>query len=223
MMLKAQHALPDYSLIVLCGGQGSRLGGADKGLLRTAGENFVQRLIRKLAHPQGHVVISANRHLDLYAREGHRVVPDLRAGYQGPLAGIEAALLAGIPADRPVLVVPVDMPDLPADLPAALLAQARPEQLVVVHDGQRLQPLCMMFFPGSWQVSLSTFLDAGGRSVRQWLADKPLQQVQLLRPHAFENINEPADLLIRSKQLPQNSAQYGLIGYDHPYEYQCRQ
>ena len=223
MMANAQNALPVYSLIVLCGGQGSRLGGADKGLLGSAGEYFVQRLIRKLAHPQGHVVISANRHLDQYAREGHSVVPDLRPGYQGPLAGIEAALLAGIPADRPVLVVPVDMPDLPAELPAALLAQAVPEQLVVVHDGKRLQPLCMMFFPGRWKVSLTTFLDAGRCGVQQWLADKPLLQVKFARSEAFNNINEPADLLIRSKQLLQNSAQCGLIGYDHPYEQQCCQ
>lgn len=183
-----------YTLIVLSGGQGSRLGGTDKGLLNAGEECFAQHLIRKLAHPNGDVVISANRHLDQYRRFGHCVVSDIRPGFQGPLAGIEAALHAGVSAHRPVLIVPADMPDLPEELPMQLLAAGSPKAVVVAHDGTQQQSLCLSFFPTAWQADLTRFLDDGGRSVRRWLSGKPVVEVTFQGAHAFHNINKPADL-----------------------------
>src|SRR5690606_18679832 len=181
-----------YTLIVLSGGQGSRLGGVDKGLLNVAGESFVQRLIQRLAHPEGDVVVSANRHLDVYARHA-RVVTDLRDGFQGPLAGIEAALTAVQP-DRPVIIVPADMPELPAELPVQMLSALERHNIVTVHDGSRQQPLCLAFYPSTWQSALARFLDSGGRSIKHWLNGKPIKTVQFDTPDAFRNVNEVADL-----------------------------
>ena len=129
---------------------------------------------------------------------GHRVVSDRRAGYQGPLAGIEAALQAGIPADRPVLVVPADMPDLPDDLPSRLLADLTPGTIAVAHDGVQQQSLCLTFFPAVWQADLERFLDIGGRSVRRWLSGKPVSNVRFEASEPFYNINEPVDLRRRA-------------------------
>lgn len=216
-----------YTLIVLCGGQGSRLGGADKGLLKIDGQELAQRLIERLAGPtssfdrKASVLISANRHREQYEALGYPVVPDLRAGFQGPLAGIEACLqhvTAG-----PVLIVPADMPDLPADLPQKLFAKLTMQSIVIAHDGQQSQPLCMAMHPHIWRESLTRWLDNGGRSMHRWLSDKPVLHEHYSNASEFSNINEKSDLQRENGQTIQIGAQSTLIGYDRRYEYQSCQ
>jgi molybdenum cofactor guanylyltransferase len=213
-----------YTLIVLCGGQGSRLGGADKGLLKINGQLFVRRLIERLADPadrKASVLISANRHHEQYQAMGYPVIADQRDGFQGPLAGVEACLqhvTAG-----PVLIVPADMPDLPADLPQRLLGKLTRQSIVIAHDGEQSQPLCMVMYPHIWLESLTRWLDSGGRSVHRWLSDKPVRYEHFSDASEFSNINEKSDLQRKNGQLIQIGAQSTLIGYDRRYEYQnCR-
>lgn len=97
--------------IVLCGGRGQRLQGADKPLLRWRGETLAAQVVRRLRPQVDAIVISANRNLDAYRRLGP-VVADALPGHQGPLAGIAAALercatpwAAVCPGDAPLLPV----------------------------------------------------------------------------------------------------------------------
>lgn len=216
-----------YTLIVLCGGQGSRLGGADKGLLRIDGQQFAQRLINRIAGPidssnrRPAVLISANRHREQYEALGYPVIPDLRSGFQGPLAGIEACLQCV--TDGPVVIVPADMPDLPADLACRLLAPLTLQSIVIAHDGEQLQPLCMAMYPQQWHESLTTWLDHGGRGVHRWLSDKPVLQAHFLDASEFSNINEKSDLRRVNGQIVQIDAQSTLIGYDRRHDhYSCQ-
>jgi hypothetical protein len=80
----------DITGLVLAGGQGSRLGGVDKGLQPYRGQPLAFNAMQRLAPQVGRVMLSANRHLDTYARWGVPVWPDPAdlAGYQGPLAGV---------------------------------------------------------------------------------------------------------------------------------------
>jgi molybdopterin-guanine dinucleotide biosynthesis protein A len=64
--------------LVLAGGRGTRMGGADKGLASFHGEPLVSRAMRRLQPQVGFVMINANRHLEQYATLGAAVVPDLR-------------------------------------------------------------------------------------------------------------------------------------------------
>ena len=91
-----------YALI-LAGGQGSRMGGADKGLLpaplgfRLAqGETLIQAQLACLGEWACQPIISANRNLDAYAQFGVPVVTDTQSSDQpdfgGPLCGITAAI-----------------------------------------------------------------------------------------------------------------------------------
>jgi molybdopterin-guanine dinucleotide biosynthesis protein A len=82
--------------LILAGGQGARMNGQDKGLVVLRGEPMVAHVARRLAPQVSRLVISANRHLDLYARYG-AVVQDGEAdlgAWQGPLLGIAAGLEA---------------------------------------------------------------------------------------------------------------------------------
>ena len=78
--------------VVLAGGQGSRMGGVDKGLQPFRGKPMVAHAIERLAPQVDELLINANRNPDAYAGFGHRVIADEIAGFAGPLAGFERGL-----------------------------------------------------------------------------------------------------------------------------------
>src|SRR5204863_8975561 len=78
--------------MVLAGGQGSRMGGVDKGLQPFRGKPMVAHAIERLAPQVGEIIINANRNTEAYAAFGHRLVADAITGFAGPLAGFERGL-----------------------------------------------------------------------------------------------------------------------------------
>ena len=74
--------------LVLAGGRGSRMGGADKGLQPLRGRPLAQHAIERLRPPVGPLWVSANRHADAYAALGVPVCADTVPGQPGPLAGL---------------------------------------------------------------------------------------------------------------------------------------
>src|SRR5436305_15205563 len=107
---------PEVTGLVLAGGQGSRMGGIDKGLQPFRGRPMVAHVVERFAPQVGEILINANRNLEEYARFGHRVIADEIAGFAGPLAGFER----GLAHARCALLVtaPCDSPFLPLDLVA---------------------------------------------------------------------------------------------------------
>lgn len=188
----------DYTLIILAGGLGRRMGGADKGLLDIDGLTLVTRLHQLLS--AGRTRVSANRHQDEYRALGFEPVTDLRPGFTGPLAGVEAAIRDH--DDKLVVVVPCDMPAVPADLPQRLMGVMDTEDTIAVaHDGERRQVLCMAFSPRHWREDLQDYLDRGGASVHGWLDNKPVAICQFDDPLAFRNINDPETLAALRREM----------------------
>lgn len=105
--------------IVLCGGRGRRLQGADKPLMHWRGEALAAQVVRRLRPQVAGMLISANRNLDAYRRLAP-VVADALPGHQGPLAGIAAALERC--ATPWAGVCPGDAPLIPQDLVRRLAA-----------------------------------------------------------------------------------------------------
>ena len=89
--LYARRCQP-VTAVILAGGLGRRMGGADKGLVDYQGRPLIEWALAALRPQVDQLVISANRNLDTYAVYGHRVVPDTLPDYPGPLAGVLAAL-----------------------------------------------------------------------------------------------------------------------------------
>src|SRR5215831_12523728 len=104
--------------VVLAGGQGSRMGGVDKGLQPFRGKPMVEHVVARFAPQVDELLINANRNLDAYARLGHRVIADEIEGFAGPLAGFERGLAHAKGAL--VVTAPCDSPFLPLDLVARL-------------------------------------------------------------------------------------------------------
>lgn len=184
--------MQDVTAVILAGGQGRRMGGADKGLVDYQGRPLVEWVLAVLAPQVGETVISANRNLERYAAYGRRVLPDTLPDYPGPLAGVLAALQA-VTTDW-LLVVPCDTPHLPADLAFRLLGAAQLEgvPLAVAEDDARIHHSCFLVHTDQRE-HLADYLARGERAVRHWQAELSSTTVRF-DAAAFANLNRPDDL-----------------------------
>ncbi|OLO04177.1 MULTISPECIES: molybdenum cofactor guanylyltransferase MobA [Salinicola] len=179
----------DVTGVLLAGGRGQRMGGVDKGWVSLDGVPLVQQALQRLAPQVGGIVISANRHIDRYRRLGYPVVVDSLPDYPGPLAGALGALHHV--ATSWILLAPVDMPWLPADLLSRLSNDLGESDIAVAHDGERLQPLVALI-RSSLVEDLAQWLDAGGGKVVGWYARHRWCQVDFSdRSAQFVNLNTP--------------------------------
>lgn len=179
--------------LVLAGGQGKRMGGADKGLLLFEEKPLVQHALERLGPQVNGMVISANRHLDVYRGFGAPVVADASAGvHEGPLAGMLAGLQR---CETPWLVtVPCDSPRFPMDLVERLMAaalQASADAAVAVtREGatQHWQPV-FCAIKRNLQAGLAGCLASRERSVARWLADQGAAIAEFSETSGFFNLN----------------------------------
>ena len=180
--------------LVLAGGQGSRMGGVDKGLQPFRGKPMVAHVVERLAPQVDELLINANRNPDDYARFGHRVIADEIAGFAGPLAGFERGLAHAM--GELVVTVPCDSPFLPHDLVERLrerLESANAE-LAVARTGEQSHPVfCLM--RRSVLPSLQQFLGSGQRKIDKWYSVLRVEEVSFDdEVDAFLNINTREEL-----------------------------
>lgn len=181
--------------LILAGGAGRRMQNRDKGLIPWQGEPLVAHAARNLRPLVSRLLISCNRNLDHYCSFADDVIADDRGGYQGPLAGLEAA--SGQVSTPLLLVSPCDMPGVSPAVLARLrdaLAEGRERELDAVYlsSGGREHYLCLAVRRAAL-AGLTAYLDSGGRSVRGWLATLDTQCLFVDLPQeALRNINQPA-------------------------------
>lgn len=187
----------DITGLVLAGGQGSRMGGQDKGLMPYRGQPLVAHVLQRLAPQVARVLVSANRHLDTYEALGATcaatVCPDTLPDYPGPLAGMLAGLQR---CTTPYLaVVPCDAPHLPLDLVARLAqaaARAQTPAALAVANGRRQPAMCLLHT--SLADDLTDYLNAGNRKLDGCLARWQACEVLFDDADAFRNFNTPEQL-----------------------------
>lgn len=169
------------------------MGGEDKGLIPLGGRPLAQHALERITPQVGRVLINANRNRDAYARLGHAVFGDQLAGFQGPLAGVAAALAR---IDTPLLLtLPCDSPLLPADLAARLYCELESAgaDLAVAHDGRRMHPVFALLRRERLP-SLLTYLAGGDRKVELWLDHQHSVAVDFAdEAEAFRNVNAPEE------------------------------
>ena len=189
--------------VVLAGGRGKRMGGADKGLQLLDGMPLAQHALRRLQAQVGKLMLNANRNLLRYQAMGVPVWPDALPDHAGPLAGFATALAH---CTTPYLVtVPCDTPLFPHDLVARL---ARALQLAGADIATastagpdalgapvwRAEPVfCLL--RTELRANLLRFMAEGGRKVEAWTALHHTVLVRFDSAAAFANANTPAELL----------------------------
>jgi molybdopterin-guanine dinucleotide biosynthesis protein A len=188
----------DITGLVLAGGRGSRMGGADKGLQNHRGMPLALHALLRLAPQVGATLVNANRNLAAYESMGSPVWPDALPDYPGPLAGFLAGLER---CETPYLAtVPCDTPDFPTDLvPRLAEAMARDGAEIVMAstrepDGStQVQPVfCLMH--ASLLESLVRATTAGERKIDRWARQHRCSEVLFEDANAFFNANTLAEL-----------------------------
>ena len=166
-------ALPTCSVLILAGGRGQRMGGADKGLLDWQGRPLIAWLHELVRPLSDDLIISCNRNADRYAPYADRLVNDGDQDFQGPLAGIRAGLKA---ARHPwLLILPCDAPRLDRPLLQALLAEAG-DKPAVLRQGDYLEPLFSLI-PTQLATQLEQAWQTGERSPQRWLRNLAIRPV----------------------------------------------
>jgi molybdenum cofactor guanylyltransferase len=175
--------------VILAGGLGTRMGGADKGLVVLDGIALIEHVLARLRPQVGEIIISANRNLDRYRTLGHRVVQDDAArfgAFSGPLVGMLAGLRhTCMPW---VVFVPCDAPALSADLVAMLASATGGVHPALASCGGRRQPVfCLL--PAALEPRLTAALSNGERRPDEFLRTVGAIEVAFDDAHAFSNIN----------------------------------
>jgi molybdenum cofactor guanylyltransferase len=177
--------------LILAGGQGSRLGGLDKGLQELKGQTLTAHVVHRLRPQVGGFIISANRHLGTYQTLGWPVYAD--DGFEGPLSGF---LMGLAQAQTPyVLTAACDTPHLPHNLAQTLAhgMQAEQADMAMAVSPHGMQPLCCLI-KTTLHASLLTFLKSGQRKAALWATQQRCAQVLFDDEAAFFNINTAVDL-----------------------------
>lgn len=192
--LSTPHPIATLTGVVLAGGEARRMGGRDKGLIPFLGRPLAAYALDALRQVAGRVLVNANRHREAYAQLGYAVIGDASDSYEGPLAGMLAALRA---AETPhVLVIPCDCPLLqPAQLRRlydTLLAQRA--EVCAAHDGVWLNPVFAVL-DRRLAGSLSAYMDSGGRKIDLWMKQHKLAVADFSNEaDMFRNANTPEEL-----------------------------
>jgi molybdopterin-guanine dinucleotide biosynthesis protein A len=181
--------------LILAGGQGSRMGGVDKGWVNYQGAPLIQHAISALAPQVTELCISANRELARYQQLGYIVVEDIIKDFAGPLAGIHAGL-AQASTDW-VATIPVDSPHISQDLVAKLVAcqQQTEAEVIFASDGEFPQPVFLLL-QKSLLASLATQLNSGDGKIMRWVKQQKHAECVFTDKRLFENKNSPDDLKV---------------------------
>lgn len=181
--------------VILAGGQGRRMNGVDKGLVKFSGRPMVSWVIDTLRPCVSEILINANRNQSLYERFGARVVADSLQGFQGPLAGFEAGMSQA--KTEWVYTCPCDSPLQPQGLLPHLWQQLQSHggDIGMAHDGHRSHPVfCLLKV--ELLDSLRDYLSSGERKIDRWFERHNLLSVDCSEYAAgFVNINTEDDKL----------------------------
>jgi len=180
------------SWVILAGGQASRMGGKDKGLVELNGSPLIQYVIDKLSQQDVRITINANRNLDSYQAFAP-VVSDSFPDYPGPLGGIHAGL-KNATTDW-VGFVPCDSPQISDDLVQRFCAAVKEDSdILVAHDGEFKQPVFTLFHKRVLP-KLEAFLERGDRKIILLYKECVTEYVDFSdAPNCFVNLNTPEEL-----------------------------
>jgi molybdopterin-guanine dinucleotide biosynthesis protein A len=183
--------------------------GRDKALLpHPEGGCWLERTLGLLAELEMPITLLSRHHehraraVALAARSGLAIdAIEEPAPWEGPLRALER--LMALHPDSRLLLCPVDLPHLTLEALQTLRAAAltTPDDapqasgdLLLAHDGERLQPLLGIYPSGAaLRRDLTTCLAGGERRLQRWLARHPHRTVRL-EAGALRNVNHPHEL-----------------------------
>ena len=193
----------DITVVILAGGRGRRMDAQDKGLVKLKNQPLIEYVIRAIRPQNANILINANQNIEQYQQYGYPVVSDEFTGFQGPLAGVAAAM--GQVETPYILTLPCDAPFVEPTYQAAMWAAIETQQtdLAVAYDGRRLQSIHALI-PVRLYVDLLKFLGGNTRRVDTWYSQYAMGLVDFSKQlRMFCNLNTPEDL--KAYRRPQHN------------------
>lgn len=178
--------------LILAGGRGERMGGADKGWVMRDGRPLIASVVERFAPQVGPLLISANRNVERYTAFG-TVIEDNAADangerFAGPLIGV----LSGLRYARTdwVAIVPCDAPNLPGDLVQRLAGATLDTSAIAAcaRVCSRLQPMFALVKTSTVD-QLASAISTGQRAMHRWLESVNAVPVDFDDAQAFVNVN----------------------------------
>jgi molybdopterin-guanine dinucleotide biosynthesis protein A len=187
--------------VLLAGGLARRMGGGDKCLRLLGGKPILAHIIERVRAQVSALVLNANGDPARFAAFDLPVVPDVVAGFAGPLAGVLTGMewaRAHAASARWLASFATDSPFVPCDLVVRLLDAARHENapLACAASNGRTHPVM-----GLWSLDLagelrSALVEQGMRKIDAWTARYKLATVAFEADpiDPFFNVNSPDEL-----------------------------
>ncbi len=188
--------------IILAGGEGKRMDGEDKGLVFYNNKPLIKLVIEKTEPQINNIVISANRNIDRYKKFGYPVINDLVSNqednkniYQGPLAGIAAAL--PFCTTEWVFIIACDMPLISNNIVSQLTGEIKnnteTKNIVIAEINKSLQ--LAMLLNTNLLFSIESSLKNNQLKLMQWVKSNPVEVIKFTNENEFKNFNYFKDLL----------------------------
>ncbi|MCL6684124.1 molybdenum cofactor guanylyltransferase [Sphingomonas alba] len=181
------------ALVILAGGEGSRIGGSKPQRL-LGGVSLLDHALSYARKTNAHLAVAAREERQIGTCEAPVVLDD--PSIEGPLGGLVAGLrFANAQGADALLTIPADMPFLPDDLADRLGAAIGENRAAIASSAARLHPVCGLWLPevlalmpkylASGRRSLNGLAEEAGFIAVEWPSD-PVDP--------FFNINSVSDL-----------------------------
>ncbi len=182
----------NITAVILAGGRATRLQGQDKGLVLFNNKSLIAHVTNVIHQDVHSILVSANRNIDLYQEFGE-VVSDELENFQGPLAGIAAAMAKT--QTEYLLVVPCDGPFINQTLLQRLIKGMSEQgvKLCVATDGEKMHPTFSLI-DVSLKDNLDNYLAQGDRKLGLWFKQNNALEVDFSdQEKMFINLNSKED------------------------------
>lgn len=189
--------------VILAGGQATRMGGGDKGLLPLGGGTILSQVVDRLEPQVAALALNANGNPARLAGLGLPVIPDSIDGFAGPLSGVLAGLdWAAAQGATHIVTAAADTPFFPCDLVPQLMLAAEQAgsdlALAATPDGRHPT---FGLWPVRLRDDLRTALNDGLRKVVMWTDKHGGAIAEFPDDAAFFNVNTPDDLATAEAML----------------------
>jgi molybdopterin-guanine dinucleotide biosynthesis protein A len=169
-----------FDAVVLAGGAGQRLGGADKAAVTVGGATLLQRALDAVAEAERIVAVGPQRPTDARVRWTRE---------DPPLGGPAAAVAAGLSLVRAgvTVVLAVDMPFAASAVPRLLAGlPADADGAILVDAADHRQPLLAAYRTEALRLAVDAHRPVNGLAMRRLVAHLDLRPVAAVGPEAAD-------------------------------------
>jgi molybdopterin-guanine dinucleotide biosynthesis protein A len=182
--------------VILAGGQATRMGGGDKGLLPLGDSTILAHVVARLEPQVASLALNANGDPARFQHLGLPVIADSIAGYAGPLSGVLAGLdWAAEQGASHIVTAAADTPFFPCDLvPQLMLAAENANSDIALARTPDGRHPTFGLWPTALRDDLRGALENGLRKVVLWTDKHGGATAHFAHDAAFFNVNTPDDL-----------------------------